>query len=42
MVGFDEEKLRNFKVTKDKFKRWEDDPETVAKVAKCAKIFASI
>lgn len=22
IVGFDEEKLRNFKVTEDKFKRW--------------------
>ena len=42
MVGFNEEKLRNFKVTQEKFKRWEDDPETVAKVEKYARILAEL
>jgi hypothetical protein len=40
MVGHDEEKLRNFKVTPDKFKRWEDCPRTVAEVRRFAQVLA--
>jgi len=42
MVGRNEERLKKFKITPDKFKRWEDDPETVEKVAKYAKILAEL
>jgi len=42
MVGFNEEKLRSFKVTPEKFKRWEEDLETVAKVEKYARILAEL
>ncbi len=40
VVGHDEEKLRNFKVTPDKFKRWEDCPRTVAEVRRYAQALA--
>jgi len=42
MVCCNEENLRKFKVTPDKFKRWEDNPETVAEVAKYAKILEEL
>jgi len=42
MVGRDEEALRKFRLTRDMFKRWEDDSETVAEVAKYAKILAEL
>jgi len=42
MVGHDEEKLHNFEVTPDKFKRWEDRPETVAKVEHYAQVLAEL
>ncbi|MHC4504352.1 MAG: flavodoxin family protein, partial [Planctomycetota bacterium] len=32
MVGRDEEKLHSFKITRDKFKRWEDCPQTAGEV----------
>ena len=42
MVGHDREKLRSFKVTPDKFTRWEDCPRTVAEVARHAKVLADL
>ena len=42
MVGHDEEKLRNFEVTPDKFKRWEDCRETVARVEHYAQVLAKL
>ena len=42
MVGHDREKLRTFKVTPDKFTRWEDCPRTVAEVARNAKVLADL
>ncbi|MFQ6094882.1 MAG: flavodoxin family protein [Candidatus Bathyarchaeia archaeon] len=42
MVGRNEERLKKFKITPDKFKRWEDDCETVEKVARYAKILAEL
>jgi len=42
MLGHDEEKLRNFKVTPDLFKRWEDSPETVTEVARYAQMLSEL
>jgi multimeric flavodoxin WrbA len=42
MVGRDEAKLRSFKVTQDKFKRWEDCPRTVAEVERYAQVLAEV
>lgn len=42
MVDRDEEKLKSWKFTEDMFKRWEDNPETVAEVEKYANILAKI
>jgi multimeric flavodoxin WrbA len=42
MVGQDAEKLRNFEVTPDKFKRWEDCPQTVERVAHYAEMLGKI
>ena len=42
MVGHDEERLRNFEVTPDKFKRWEDCPPTVAQVERYAQVLAEV
>jgi len=42
VVGHDEEKLHNFKVTADKFKRWEECPQTVAEVERYAQVLAEI
>ena len=42
LVGRDEEKLRNFRFRKEIFNRWEDCPETVAKVDQYAKLLAEL
>jgi hypothetical protein len=42
MLGRDEEKLREWKLMPEMFKRWEDCPETVAKVEQYAKILAEL
>ena len=42
MVDRDEQRLKNWKLTEDKFKRWEDDPETVAEVSKYARMLAEL
>ena len=42
MVGRNEKKLNDFKVTPDKFIRWEDCPQTVADVGRCAKILSKL
>ncbi len=42
MVGQDKEKLRDFKVTPEKFKRWEDCPQTVAEVERYARVLADV
>ena len=42
MVDRDEERLKNWKLTRDMFIRWEDDPETVGKVEKYAKMIAEL
>ena len=42
MLGRDEERLKNWKLRKDMFKRWENGPETVAKVTKHAKMLAKL
>ena len=38
MVDHDEERLRDFEMTPDKFKRWEDCPRTVAEVERYAQL----
>ena len=42
MVGRNEEALKNFEFTQDKFRRWEDDPETVAKIKRYGEILSRI
>ena len=42
LLGNDEEKLKNFKFTPDKFKRWEDNPVIVDKVDKIGKLLSEI
>ena len=42
MVGRDKEKLRNFEVTPDRFKRWEVCPRTVAEVERYAQVLAEL
>ena len=42
MVGRDKEELRNFEITPDKFKRWEDCPRTVAEVERYANVLAEL
>jgi len=42
MVNHDEDKLHDFVVTPDKFKRWEDCPRTVAEVERYAQALAEI
>jgi len=37
-----EEKLRNFEVRLDRFKRWEDCPRTVKEVERYAQVFAGL
>ncbi len=41
-VGRDEEKLHNFKVTPDKFCRWEDCRRTVAEVERYVQVLAKV
>jgi multimeric flavodoxin WrbA len=36
MLGRDEERLRNWKLQQNMFKRWEDDPDTLTEIAKYA------
>ncbi len=38
MLGRDEERLREFEITPDKFTRWEDCARTVAEVERCAQV----
>ena len=42
LVGKDEEALANFEFTPDKFHRFEDDPETVAKVKEYGELLARV
>ena len=42
IVGRDEEKLRNFKVKRELFRRWEDCPKTVAKVEAYSGVLAEL
>jgi multimeric flavodoxin WrbA len=42
MVGRDEEKLRNFKVTPEMYTRWEDCPQTVAEVERYARVLGEL
>ena len=42
MLGRSEERLQEFKLTPEMFKRWEDCPETVAKVEQSAKTLSEL
>lgn len=42
MVDFSEKRLKEFKVTREKFRRWEDDPGTVGEIARYAKILSDL
>jgi len=42
MLGCDEEKLREWKLKPDMFRRWEDCPETVSKVERYAKLLSEL
>ena len=42
MVGRDEEKLHSFKVTPDKFRRWEDCAQAVKDVERYARVLAEL
>lgn len=42
MVGRDEERLRDFEITPDKFTRWEDCAQTVAKVERHARLLHDV
>lgn len=42
MLDYDEEKLKNFELTCDMFKRWEDCPQTVASVEKYAEMLSHL
>ena len=42
MADHDEEKLHNYKITPEKFKRWEDCPRTVENVARYARLLAEL
>jgi hypothetical protein len=42
MLGRDEERLRNWTLQKDMFKRWEDDPDIVKEVASYAQKLAQL
>jgi len=42
MVGRDVDALNKFEITPDKFRRWEDDEQTVAEVKKYAKMLSEI
>ncbi len=41
-VNQDAEALKNFKITPDKFRKWEDDSSTVKRVEECAKALSVI
>jgi len=40
ILGKDEEKLKDFQITEDKFKRWEDCPRTVEQIRQYARILS--
>jgi multimeric flavodoxin WrbA len=42
LVNRDEEALKNFEFTPDKFRRWEDDADIVRKVEKCGKLLSEL
>ena len=42
MLGRSEKRLQEFKLTPDKFKRWEDCPETVAQIERYARTLAGL
>jgi hypothetical protein len=42
MVDRDEKRLKKWNLTDDMFNRWEDNTETVAQVAKYARILAEL
>ena len=42
MLGQSEEALKNFEFTPDKFRKWEDDPDTVKKIEQYGKILSEI
>lgn len=42
LLNKDEEALRNFEFTPDKFTNWEDDPETVAQVKKFGEMLSKL
>lgn len=42
MLDRDEEKLKNFRLTQDMFRGWEDCPETVMDVEKYAKMLSEL
>ncbi len=42
VLGEDEEKLKNFRLTLDMFKRWENCPQTIAEIQKYAKVLSQI
>jgi len=42
MVERDVDALKEFEITSDKFRRWEDDEQIVDEVKKCAKMLSEI
>ena len=42
MLGRDEERLKNWTLQQNMFKRWEDDPDTVTEIAKYAQKLAQL
>jgi len=42
LLGHDEEKLKDFRFTPDKFKKWEDEPEVVLEVEKYGRMLSGI
>ena len=42
LVGCDEDALKDFKITPDKFRKWEDDPVTIDKVNVIGKLLSEI
>jgi len=42
MLGHDEERLKNWVLQEQMFKRWENNPETVAQVAEYAELLKKL
>ena len=42
LLGRDEERLHNWTLQQDMFKRWEDDPDTVIEIAEYAHKLAQL